>query len=94
MYERILRRRPHDPDALNFLGMLEYQRIVTRKNQEYFEKGLYDIRNFMTDYTDEDEDFEDCPEISTLQSLQHKIVRMRPKSEEDRINEELADSTA
>jgi predicted TPR repeat methyltransferase len=26
MYERILRRRPHDPDALNFLGMLEYQR--------------------------------------------------------------------
>jgi predicted TPR repeat methyltransferase len=26
MYERVLRRRPHDPDALNFLGMLEYQR--------------------------------------------------------------------
>jgi predicted TPR repeat methyltransferase len=25
MYRRILRRRPHDPDALNFLGMLEYQ---------------------------------------------------------------------
>jgi predicted TPR repeat methyltransferase len=25
MYQRILRRRPHDPDALNFLGMLEYQ---------------------------------------------------------------------
>jgi predicted TPR repeat methyltransferase len=26
MYERILRRRPHDADALNFLGMLEFQR--------------------------------------------------------------------
>lgn len=26
MYERILRRRPHDPDVLNFLGMLEYHR--------------------------------------------------------------------
>lgn len=25
MYRRILRRRPHDPDALNFLGMLEFQ---------------------------------------------------------------------
>lgn len=25
MYQRILRRRPHDPDALNFLGMLEFQ---------------------------------------------------------------------
>jgi predicted TPR repeat methyltransferase len=26
LYERILRRRPRDPDALNFLGMLEFQR--------------------------------------------------------------------
>lgn len=25
MYQRILRRRPQDPDALNFLGMLEFQ---------------------------------------------------------------------
>ncbi len=25
MYRRILRRRPQDPDALNFLGMLEFQ---------------------------------------------------------------------
>lgn len=25
MYQRILRRRPHDGDALNFLGMLEFQ---------------------------------------------------------------------
>lgn len=25
MYQRILRRRPRDPDALNFLGMLEFQ---------------------------------------------------------------------
>jgi pimeloyl-ACP methyl ester carboxylesterase len=24
-YERVLRRRPNDPDALNFLGMLEHQ---------------------------------------------------------------------
>lgn len=58
------------------------------------EEGLCDIRNFMLDYTDEDEDFEDCPEISTLQSLQHKIIKMRPKSEADRLADELAASIA
>ena len=33
-------------------------------------------------------------ELRTLQSLQHKIIRMQPRSEEDRIHEELAASIA
>jgi len=40
MYERILRRRPHDPDALNFLGMLEYQRGEQARGIRLLQKSL------------------------------------------------------
>jgi len=40
MYERILRRRPRDPDALNFLGMLEYQRGEQGHGVELLQKSL------------------------------------------------------
>ena len=40
MYERILRRRPRDPDALNFLGMLEYQRGEQARGIELLQKSL------------------------------------------------------
>jgi predicted TPR repeat methyltransferase len=40
MYERILRRRPRDPDALNFLGMLEYQRGEQGRGIELLQKSL------------------------------------------------------
>ncbi len=40
MYDRILRRRPHDPDALNFLGMLEFQRGEQARGIELLQKSL------------------------------------------------------
>lgn len=40
MYERILRRRPHDPDALNFLGMLEYKRGERARGIQLLQKSL------------------------------------------------------
>ena len=40
MYERLLRRRPHDPDALNFLGMLEYHRGEKGRGVELLQKSL------------------------------------------------------
>jgi predicted TPR repeat methyltransferase len=43
MYERILRRRPRDPDALNFLGMLEYQRGEQARGIELLQKSLKSV---------------------------------------------------
>jgi predicted TPR repeat methyltransferase len=40
MYERILRRRPHDPDALNFLGMLVYQQGDKAHGMRLLQKSL------------------------------------------------------
>ena len=40
IYERILKRRPEDPDALNFLGMLEYQRGEKRRSRALLEKSV------------------------------------------------------
>jgi predicted TPR repeat methyltransferase len=40
MYDRILRRRPHDPDALNFLGMLEFQRGERARGIGLLEKSV------------------------------------------------------
>jgi predicted TPR repeat methyltransferase len=40
IYERILKRRPEDPDALNFLGMLEYQRGERRRSRALLEKSV------------------------------------------------------
>lgn len=40
MYERILRRRPHDPDALNFLGMLVYQQGDAARGMQLLQKSL------------------------------------------------------
>jgi predicted TPR repeat methyltransferase len=40
MYERVLRRRPRDPDALNFLGMLEYQRGNRGRGVELLQQSV------------------------------------------------------
>jgi predicted TPR repeat methyltransferase len=40
MYERVLRRRPHDPDALNFLGMLEFRQGARARGIELLQKSV------------------------------------------------------
>jgi predicted TPR repeat methyltransferase len=40
MYQRILRRRPQDPDALNFLGMLEFQQGARERGIELLQKSI------------------------------------------------------
>lgn len=40
MYERILRRRPNDPDALNFLGMLQFQQGAKQRGIELLQRSL------------------------------------------------------
>lgn len=40
MYERILRRRPHDADALNFLGMLEFQRGERARGIKFLQRSV------------------------------------------------------
>jgi len=40
LYERILRRRPRDPDALNFLGMLEFQRGEQARGVTLLQKAV------------------------------------------------------
>lgn len=43
MYERILRRRPRDADALNFLGMLEFQQGNRPKGIALLQKSLKSV---------------------------------------------------
>jgi len=43
MYQRILRRRPHDADALNFLGMLEFQAGQHARGIELLQKSLQSL---------------------------------------------------
>lgn len=40
IYERILRRRPNDPDALNFLGMLEFQQGNQARGVELLRRSV------------------------------------------------------
>ncbi len=40
LYQRVLRRLPRDPDALNFLGMLEFERGEKRRGLELLRKSL------------------------------------------------------
>ena len=40
MYQRILRRRPRDPDALNFLGMLEFQQGNKARGIELLQRSV------------------------------------------------------
>jgi predicted TPR repeat methyltransferase len=40
LYERVLRRRPSDPDALNFLGILAFQRGEKSRGIELLRKSL------------------------------------------------------
>ena len=40
MYERLLRRRPNDPDALNFLGMLQFQQGARAQAIELLRRSL------------------------------------------------------